>query len=91
LQQKDEITPKVLAAIASVKHISQEDVTRDKTLLDLGFDSLDTINLLFELEEAFHISIPDEEARRVKSVTDVVDGIRKLITPAAAGSTDHAA
>jgi acyl carrier protein len=88
----DPIAEKVFAAIASVKRVPQDTVSADKSLVELGFDSLDTINLLFELEESFNISIPDEEARRVRNVSDVIAGVRQLIEPAAAGRTSgHAA
>jgi acyl carrier protein len=92
VQVTDPITDKVLAAVASVKRVPQDTLSADKSLVELGFDSLDTINLLFELEEMFKISIPDEEARRVRKVSDVIAGIRQLIEPAAAGRTSgHAA
>jgi acyl carrier protein len=83
----DLIITKVLAAVASVKSLPEESVSIDQSLLELGFDSLDTINLLFELEETFKVSIPDEEARQVRKVSDIVAGIRKLTTDAVAGST----
>lgn len=38
---------------------------------DLGLDSLDTIELVLELETAFNISIPDEDALDFKKVADV--------------------
>ncbi len=90
----DPITAKVIAAVVSVKNIPAETVTSESQLTELGFDSLDVINLLFELEEAFNVSIPDDEARRVRTVSDIVAGIRRL-TAAAAGAAggpgEHAA
>ncbi len=86
----DPITDKVLDVIVSVKHLRRDAVTETSSLAELGFDSLDTINLLFELEETFHVSIPDEQARRVRTVRDIVEGIEKLM--AGAGSSgEHAA
>ncbi len=86
----DPITDKVLDVIVSVKHLRRDAVTETSSLTELGFDSLDTINLLFELEETFHVSIPDEQARRVRTVRDIVEGIEKLM--AGAGSSGkHAA
>jgi len=40
---------------------------------DLGADSLDVVLLLFELENEFDISIPDEKGSGFKTVGDVVD------------------
>jgi acyl carrier protein len=89
----DELADKVMAIVASVKHIPIEQVKIDSSLIDLGFDSLDTITLLFELENAFQVSIPDESARTIRYIQEIVDGIRTLqatqhtaSAPPAAGS-----
>ena len=80
----DIVAEKVIDTLASVKHIPAESLTLDSSLADLGFDSLDTISVLFELESKFHISIPDEEARAIRSVRDVVEGVKKLMAGSAA-------
>jgi acyl carrier protein len=51
-------------------------------LQDLGIDSLDVFTLLFELENAFKISIPDDDVRSLRTVNDVVEGIKKIIAAA---------
>lgn len=84
----DSVAEKVVGALASVKHLPRERITLDSSLQDLGFDSLDLITMLFELENEFDISIPDDEARSVSRVRDIVEGVRKLL---AAASTDFAA
>lgn len=71
-----------MALIAAVKRIPREQVSLDKSFEELGMDSLDNMNLLFEVESAFNISIPDEEARSIRSVREVVDGVRKLVEAA---------
>ena len=75
----DPLTEKVLAAVASVRRIPREQISVDRSLQELGFDSLDTTVLLFELEKQFQISIPDEGVRSVRTVRDVVDGVARLI------------
>lgn len=42
---------------------------------DLGADSLDLVELIMELEEAFGLEIPDEDQEKIKTVKDVVDYI----------------
>ncbi len=74
----DPIIEKVLSLVAAVKRLPPERVRVDSTLEELGFDSLDRVNLLFEVEGAFDISISDEQARSIKSVREVVDGVRAL-------------
>jgi acyl carrier protein len=43
--------------------------------------------MLFELESAFQISIPDEKARSIRNVHEIVSGIRALISEQAAPGT----
>ncbi|ACK67220.1 acyl carrier protein [Rippkaea orientalis PCC 8801] len=45
---------------------------------DLGADSLDTVELVMALEEAFDIEIPDEEAEKLETVQAAIDYIEKL-------------
>lgn len=42
---------------------------------DLQADSLDTVELIMALEEAFDIEIPDEEAQKMTTVQEAVDYI----------------
>jgi acyl carrier protein len=74
----DELAEKVITILSNVKHIPREKITMESSLVDLGFDSLDTISMLFELETAFNVSIPDESARSIRYVHEIVDGIRTL-------------
>jgi acyl carrier protein len=39
---------------------------------DLGADSLDTVELIMELEKEFDVQIPDEEAEKIATVGDAV-------------------
>ena len=78
----DPVADKVIATLASVKRIPAEGITLQTNLQDLGIDSLDVFTLLFELENVFKISIPDDDVRSIKSVNDVVEGIKKLLAAA---------
>lgn len=44
---------------------------------DLGADSLDIVELIMELEEEFEITIPDEQAEKIKTVGEAIDYIEK--------------
>jgi acyl carrier protein len=82
----DEVAEKVLAVIAQIKRLPAESVALDSSFEELGIDSLDGMNILFELENEFDINIPDEQARSIRSVREMVDGVKKLIAAPAATS-----
>jgi acyl carrier protein len=65
-----------------VKRIPAEGITIDSNLQEMGIDSLDVFTLLFELENTFKISIPDDDVRSIKTVNDIVVGIKKIIATA---------
>jgi acyl carrier protein len=75
----DAVAEKVISTLASVKRIPADTIKLDTNLQDLGIDSLDVFTLLFELENAFKISIPDDDVRSLRTVNDVVEGIKKII------------
>jgi acyl carrier protein len=75
----DQLEVKVLEIIAQQKRVPVESVTINSSFEELGLDSLDAVNILFELEGAFDINISDEKARQIKSVSEMVDGVRTLV------------
>ena len=78
----DAVAEKVIATLASVKRIAADKITLETNLQELGIDSLDVFTLLFELENAFKISIPDDDVRSIRTVNDIVEGIKKLLAAA---------
>jgi acyl carrier protein len=70
----------VVASISKVKEIAPESISLDSTFESLKMDSLDGLDLFFELEEAFDLTIPDERARSLRTVRDVVEEIETLIS-----------
>jgi acyl carrier protein len=78
----DAVAEKVIATLASVKRIPADKITLETNLQDLGIDSLDVFTLLFELENAFKISIPDDDVRSIRSVNDIVEGVKKILAAA---------
>jgi acyl carrier protein len=58
----DAVSVRVIEAVSKVKRIPLDSITLESRLEALGMDSLDGLNLFFELEEALDISIPDEQA-----------------------------
>jgi acyl carrier protein len=74
-----DIQTRVIELIARAKNLPVSDVSMEKTFDELQIDSLDKINLSFEVEEMFSIQIPDESLQTLKSVGDVVRGVEQLI------------
>jgi len=73
------VIDRVAAVIAKTQHIPPESVTIDSTFAELNIDSLDGINILFALESEFDVDIPDDAAKQIRSVREMVDGIEKLL------------
>ena len=78
--------------LADKYSVPKETITPESTLESLGLDSLDLIELMFEVEDAFNIRVPQEAGTAFKAATvqDIVDNIEKLIeqggaTPVAGG------
>jgi acyl carrier protein len=67
------VEEKVIAIICEQLQVSKEEVTREKTFQeDLHADSLDVVELVMEFEDAFGITIPDEDYEKIKSVGDAI-------------------
>lgn len=59
--------------IAQQLGVTLDEVTLEASIVeDLGADSLDEVELLMVLEEAFDIEVPDEDAVKLKTVGDIV-------------------
>ena len=67
------IEEKVKDIIVEQLGVKPEQVTPEaKFIEDLGADSLDTVELVMALEEEFGNEIPDEQAEKLQSVSDVI-------------------
>jgi acyl carrier protein len=71
------VADRVIQAIGKVK--LNKPVTLDSTFAELGIDSLDAIEVLFQVEEEFELSIPNEAMRGMTSVRDVVAGVERML------------
>ena len=56
-----------------------EELTATTTLENLGLDSLDIIEFMFEIENEFNIRIPDREFK-VTTIQDMVDALDRFIS-----------
>ena len=69
------VEERVIRVFADFKKVPVEEITMDTTFEELGFDSLDGLNLVFELEEEFDINIPDDAAEKIQTVGQAVQYI----------------
>lgn len=87
----ESIEERVIRVFADFKKVSPEDISVNTTFEELGFDSLDGLNLVFELEEEFDLMIPDDQVSEMKSVRQAVEGIEKLLAAREQGIDVNAA
>ncbi len=68
-----EIANKVTRIITDKLGVEESQVIPEASFTnDLGADSLDTVELIMELEKEFDLSIPDEEAEKIVTVGDAI-------------------
>jgi acyl carrier protein len=79
IELSEDLQARVIKVIAKTQRIPVETVSIDSTFEELKIDSLDGINLIFALESEFNVDIPDEEARAIKSVRQMAEGIAQLL------------
>ena len=73
-----EILGKVQGIVAEQLGLEEDQVKSGANFsTELGADSLDVVELVMALEEAFEIEIPDESAANISTVQDAVDYIAK--------------
>lgn len=74
-----ELGRQVIRVIAQTQRIPPEKISLDSTFEELKIDSLDGINIIFALENEFGIAIPDEGVQDMRSVSEALAGVRRLL------------
>ena len=70
------VRDRVIEIICEQMGQSKEKVNEETSFInDLGADSLDTVELVMELEDEFDLSIPDDAAEKIKTVGDAISYI----------------
>ena len=75
---EQEIETKVIDIVAEQLGAEKGKIGRDTSFVDdLNADSLDTVELVMEFEDAFETSIPDDHAEKIKTVGQAIDFIKQ--------------
>lgn len=76
----EEVFEKVKGIIVEQLGVAENAVTMEASFIDdLGADSLDIVELIMALEEEFDMEIPDSDAEKIVTVSDVVDYIKENV------------
>jgi acyl carrier protein len=74
------VEERVIEIVCENLAVNKEQVNRNTSFIDdIGADSLDIVELIMELEEEFEITIPDDQAEKIKTVGEAIDYIQREI------------
>lgn len=77
-QTTNSIYEKIVEIIADQVHCPKDQIVPEAHFsTDLGFDSLEQVEFIMAVEEAFNIEIPDEDAENIKTVQQAVSKIEQ--------------
>jgi acyl carrier protein len=74
-----DIENRVIRLVAETQKIDPTLIRPESTFEELKIDSFDGLNLLFAVESEFDIRVSDDDAKSLRSVRDMIDGVRKLL------------
>ncbi len=75
-----DVSTRVKSIIVEKLGVDESEVVADASFTnDLGADSLDTVELIMELEKEFSLTIPDHDAEKISTVADAIKYIEARI------------
>lgn len=76
----DDIEAKIFDIVAKERRLDRSTLSRDTKLEDIEIESVDLVEIIFAIEDEFDVDVPQEEdAFKLETMGDIVDGVRKLI------------
>jgi acyl carrier protein len=80
----DSLETKIRTIVAEQLGVTLDEISPDANILDdLGADSLDVVEMVMSLEEAFDIEVPDEEVEEMRTIADIERYVTKAASEAA--------
>ena len=76
---REEITETLIGIVRKEKHVPETLLLPETSLAEAGIDSLDSLTILFAIEEQFGISIPDDRARALRTFGDMIQVVEDLL------------
>jgi len=73
------VAQRVLEIVAAKAKAAPAPPRAESTLEELGLDSLDAVEIMYELEEELKVSIPNERVKEMRTVGDIVAGVEALV------------
>ena len=78
MSERSEVAEKIIQIVAEKMDKPKEEITEDKSFVnDLGADSLDTVELMMDIEDEFDLSIPEEDAQKIMTIGDAVKYVQE--------------
>ncbi len=75
---EEEVKKEVIEIVSDQMGVDAGDISMETSFVnDLNADSLDTVELVMELEDRFEMNIPDEEAEKIGTVGSAVEYVLK--------------
>lgn len=69
---------RVISIISQVSEIDPSQITSEDSFEKLNLTSLDAVTISYEIEQEFNIQIPDEQVYSIRTVHELINGIRQL-------------
>jgi acyl carrier protein len=75
---KNAIAERIIEIVAEKMDKPKEEIVPEKSFVnDLGADSLDTVELMMDIEDEFDVSIPEEEAQKIVTIGDAIKYVQE--------------
>lgn len=76
---EERVFQKVRDILSEKKGVSADAISMDSSFEELELDSLDAVELIADLEEAFGVNVPNTDLQKVRTIRDAVVGLGKAM------------